>query len=1178
MRLLKLNIERLPGIPAPFKITAQEGVNLVLGPNESGKSSLAKTVKHLLWPTNTSNDPIVARGQFYHDGKTLQVASNFNNTVTWEMDGEQTNSPKLPAGHAASCYQLGIPDLLKSQASNLDQDLALEIRTRMAGGYDLTALSKLISDPSGEFSRKQKIWRLKKQKVEEIILKQAALYQDQNRLQELIGEADLAIRARDRSQLIQVAIQLEETRVSLIDLDLQINCFPVGMKNLHIGDAKTLTGYRKRLDEFQQQLKEQQDLCNQKQEALDILDLPEESDRCNTGLVAEILQECRQMRETWLELSRAVTGAEARLALEEDRIDPRVLASNGDTPLDLKELYQKLAKLFQTSMDLEASLRERKKQAEEAPLRELSQDSVTTHQELQKAAQTLSMAMERHSAFTGSLTMSKGSLLWGTLAFAAGITGGVISFLSTQNHNLEQIILGTFFLSTLAGGAMVIQWLKKRKLISTQRQSLQQIFHELGHPLPAGWTQNQARELVLEIECQITRTDVVLEAKNLLGKAQTQATDLSERNLVTAKQQRQQILQQHGLPSVMDQEDLLASLSTLERYLTAHSELESYRGKQHECAKQIETAEERARLEFASGNIHVIGRIDNLRDACDQLEKKRHLREALQQSQRDLQGQIASTASLIEHQEQEIKTLLERLELANDTEPELAVAKLIADQSKYLELKASQAAGISYSKRMKAELEAGDDILQLAEFSGKTVTDLGIMLEKEQTLALGAENLRNDIATIKTSIHSARGDRVLEDARAAEDDSHESLVDIFEQRRSAALAKVLVRETETAFEHNSRPKVLEEASRLFGIFTRSRYQLRVVTEDGKRERQVFRALSNEVEGRSLELVELSDGTRAQLLLAARLAFIKESETSAQPPIFLDEALTSSDPVRFAAIAGSLSKWAEESSRQIFYLTSNPADIAAWRTVLQSENLAEAHFIDLGAIRTDSIAADPDSFDSMAVDGIVPPGKLTAAEYGAKLKIPLLDPWAKENAAPIFYLLKDDLNLLHKLLQAGIFSLGNWRAQPEHLLTAGIITSNQLLHLEARGQILGAFLDAWLQGRGRPLNPGTLKACNILSDRMLGPAIKLLENVNGDAHKFLVGLNNGLVKRLQNSKKEELQSYLELNNYTDSRPILDSNQITNHIVKAVTAELASGTIDLSEIGTLVNQLIQTLTRQ
>ncbi len=63
------------------------------------------------------------------------------------------------------------------------------------------------------------------------------------------------------------------------------------------------------------------------------------------------------------------------------------------------------------------------------------------------------------------------------------------------------------------------------------------------------------------------------------------------------------------------------------------------------------------------------------------------------------------------------------------------------------------------------------------------------------------------------------------------------------------------------------------------------------------------------EGKGLD--KLSDGTRAQLLLAARMAFSEEVDQGRTLPLFLDEALGQSDPVRYEAIVRSLGRVAKD---------------------------------------------------------------------------------------------------------------------------------------------------------------------------------------------------------------------------------------------------------------------------
>src|SRR5690606_20666659 len=91
-------------------------------------------------------------------------------------------------------------------------------------------------------------------------------------------------------------------------------------------------------------------------------------------------------------------------------------------------------------------------------------------------------------------------------------------------------------------------------------------------------------------------------------------------------------------------------------------------------------------------------------------------------------------------------------------------------------------------------------------------------------------------------------------------------------------------------------------------------------------------------GRRLALDQLSTGTRAQLLIAARLAFAltleaavaDEGEELATLPFVLDEALTTSDPERFAQVAGAVLDIVETAGRQFVYLSARPEDAAMWR--------------------------------------------------------------------------------------------------------------------------------------------------------------------------------------------------------------------------------------------------------
>ncbi len=107
-------------------------------------------------------------------------------------------------------------------------------------------------------------------------------------------------------------------------------------------------------------------------------------------------------------------------------------------------------------------------------------------------------------------------------------------------------------------------------------------------------------------------------------------------------------------------------------------------------------------------------------------------------------------------------------------------------------------------------------------------------------------------------------------------------------------ARQLLQQTLQRFEKESQPEMLREASDLFSAMTGGRYHRVERPRDANRPLLVYRADNNE----DLEPDQLSTGTREQLYLAIRLAYVLHYCTKAEPlPIVLDDVLANFDPVR-----------------------------------------------------------------------------------------------------------------------------------------------------------------------------------------------------------------------------------------------------------------------------------------
>ncbi len=132
-----------------------------------------------------------------------------------------------------------------------------------------------------------------------------------------------------------------------------------------------------------------------------------------------------------------------------------------------------------------------------------------------------------------------------------------------------------------------------------------------------------------------------------------------------------------------------------------------------------------------------------------------------------------------------------------------------------------------------------------------------------------------------------------------------------------------------------RSGMLERASEAFRIMSRDRYSGLAAQPDGSRE--VLVALT--ADGGSKEAHQLSDGTRAQLYLALRIAGYHEFARSNGPvPFIADDIMESFDNDRTAEALGLLSQMSE--TGQVIYLTHHPHVCEIAREVCSSVRIHE----------------------------------------------------------------------------------------------------------------------------------------------------------------------------------------------------------------------------------------------
>jgi len=162
------------------------------------------------------------------------------------------------------------------------------------------------------------------------------------------------------------------------------------------------------------------------------------------------------------------------------------------------------------------------------------------------------------------------------------------------------------------------------------------------------------------------------------------------------------------------------------------------------------------------------------------------------------------------------------------------------------------------------------------------------------------------------------GDLHLKEAGLAE-----RLEDAVDRYLVLAVASRLLAEAQERYQRERQPDVVRSASRLFTTMTGGRYvSLTVPLSEGRIE--VFDAQSG---ARTSEI--LSRGTAEQLYLAVRLGLIQQlGEVGSGLPVLMDDVLVNFDPARRRGAAEAIAELASE--RQVVFFTCHPdtADLLA----------------------------------------------------------------------------------------------------------------------------------------------------------------------------------------------------------------------------------------------------------
>ncbi len=1168
MKINRILVRHLPGIDEPFAIDdLRPGVNLVYGPNGSGKSSLCRAILATLWPVEHRIAPLDVESVWIdatgHEWRAVATPGR----TAWTRDGIEAEPPRCPEAHVAGCYLLDLRDLM-DDAGATSAELARRVRVQLAGGYDVARVRDddfVVSTRPGR--SEEKALREARQSATKIEHALGLLAERDSGRAALERTLDAERERRASRDALDAALDHARKTLERAAVERELRALP---EELH----RVRGNERERLDELDEALAERRRERNAAHEEL--TDAEREGARHAWPAGAPDESELDDVRRRLPELQRreaALLRARDRSGAAEDAmraararmgpVDPARAADVDDEALRRVETTLRRREHLAERL---ASLDERIRQDDEDLSRWAAEPSIPKGESLEHRSDALKEGvrwLRRWLREPPPLHRRRSLRISLLLSILVAIAAAVMTLL---------VDVGIAPFAAFAWGAALtlLAVYVRARLSRRPRERVQQEYSRLGLVAPSRWAPDAVERLLHSLESEslaLRRAEAVAARRDdRIAERRDAAAALEdiERERAAVRDELGIATDRGELPLL----DLAASLAAYRRaeLESASADAERERLESAHGAAMTETGAFLAR--FEEGDAARPRDVAEVRARLDALDARRQAlsraRDDAARARRALETIDGAIASL----ENKRRGLYAALSLADGDRDGLV---LLLSRHEELSRLAQRAATLDERiAERRAELSGHGDLLDLG------VEELTERLNDAKESAERFETLLGEIKTIEADVRRERGDERLEEAHARARAAEAALLGTRDDVLVRAAGRFLLDEVEREHSERSRPAVLREAARLFAAFTAHRYELRLATA-GESHEFVAR---DTVTRRSLGLSELSDGTRVQLQLAARVAFTGESETEGlRLPLLLDETLTNSDPERFDAVAEALAGLDRSDARQVVYLSADPIDVKRWQQACTRSGLDAPPMIDLGLARQMGSAADrAGELELPGPQEIPPPGRSAPHEYARTIGVPRLDPFAPADAAHLFYALRDDMPLLHRLIQIGLSRVGPWRSARRLRHTDELVDEQAAQRVDVSVELLDALLDAWRRGRGRPVGLTDLAACPAVSEHFLGRLASLAAELGGDASALVGALHERQdyrAKGFRVGKLLELEQYLRDEGHLDDRPPLEDDDVRLSVLAALRARIRDGVLQEQDARRHVSWLLALL---
>ena len=247
VRFEELKIRRGAGFAPPGLAVDSlcEGINVIYGKNASGKTTLARAIRTVLWPDNAELGEGELVGVLRLGERQWRIDYD-GGRVSYQQDGvDVDHGPQLVHPEVSDRYVLGLTDLLATEGN----DFASLIVWESAGGYDVEAAGEKLNYGVGALRSNRRVTRQlseARDEYREANSAQRKLHQRALQLEELDRTIEEARQADRQVQLLRLVREFREIDRERMRLQRRLDEFPQALGQMAGDEDRRLETLRNR--------------------------------------------------------------------------------------------------------------------------------------------------------------------------------------------------------------------------------------------------------------------------------------------------------------------------------------------------------------------------------------------------------------------------------------------------------------------------------------------------------------------------------------------------------------------------------------------------------------------------------------------------------------------------------------------------------------------------------------------------------------------------------------------------------------------------------------------------------------------------------------------------------------------------------------------------------------------